>query len=100
MDGNAHDPAIQVLGHVRLVTLLFSLMEISFKCRAVCTATHIFLMARVNHNVFMNSGLSVCVFISEQPMTTYCHWFICPIWFGSSFSGLAIINLFKKVQVL
>lgn len=61
MDGNAHDPAVQVLGQVRLVTLLFSLMEISFKCRAVCTATHIFLMARVNHNVFMNSGLSLCV---------------------------------------
>ncbi len=100
MDGNAHDPAVQVLGHVRLVTLLFSLMEISFKCRAVCTATHIFVMARVNHNVLMNSGLFLCVSISEQPMTTYRHWFICPIWCGSSFSGLAIINLFSTFQVL
>jgi hypothetical protein len=64
MDGNAHDPAIQVLGHVRLVTLLFSLMEISFKCRAVCTATHVFLMARMNHNLFMNSGLSLSLSLS------------------------------------
>jgi hypothetical protein len=99
MDGNAHDPAVQVLGHVRLVTLLFSLMEISFKCRAVCTATHVFLIARVNHNVFMNSGLSLCLYF-RAPMITYCHWFISPIWCGSSFSGSAIMNLFRKFQVL
>jgi hypothetical protein len=66
MDGNAHDPAVQVLGHVRLVTLLFSLMEISFKSRAVCTTTYVLLMARMNNNVFMNSGLSLSLSISEH----------------------------------
>ncbi len=95
MDGNAHDPAAQVLGHVRLVILPFSLMEISFKCRAVCTATHVFFdgeseLQSAHEYWTLSLSLSLSLYF-RAPMITYCRWFICPILCGSSFSGLAII---------